>query len=313
MLHGLRGLGRRIALAHPQSAWTPCPGRRNRRAGHVEVDGHVGYYCAGMNKLATVVILAAMRGLGVAENIMSGRVEVGATPHRPRAPRAGRPHRDRRQRLGPLRHLHEGGRHRSPRLGRPYERLHGAGRSPGRVGRRRRRAWQFDLRGAALCARRGEEPRRRLCREADAGRTQSRIGGAARLSGTERHGRPRARFATTALLGRSIISRSTTSHRTDGAAGPLDPHSATGVGTFDEFPRSRNFRRAAATGIYDIRGFGAPSGSFHTSTISCFSARRSLVIRSRGYREKCGTDVTIGTRFAPGRRSRSTYPSPLRA
>jgi glutamate synthase domain-containing protein 3 len=41
----------------------------------VEVDGHVGYYCAGMNKLATVVI-RGNAGPGLAENIMSGRVEV---------------------------------------------------------------------------------------------------------------------------------------------------------------------------------------------------------------------------------------------
>ena len=42
---------------------------------NVEVDGHVGYYCAGMNKLATVVI-RGNAGPGLAENIMSGRVEV---------------------------------------------------------------------------------------------------------------------------------------------------------------------------------------------------------------------------------------------
>jgi glutamate synthase domain-containing protein 3 len=41
----------------------------------VEVEGHVGYYCAGMNKLATVVI-HGNAGPGLAENIMSGRVEV---------------------------------------------------------------------------------------------------------------------------------------------------------------------------------------------------------------------------------------------
>jgi glutamate synthase domain-containing protein 3 len=41
----------------------------------VEIAGHVGYYCAGMNKLATVRI-AGNCGVGVAENIMSGRVVV---------------------------------------------------------------------------------------------------------------------------------------------------------------------------------------------------------------------------------------------
>ena len=42
---------------------------------HVEINGHVGYYCAGMNALATVVI-DGHAGTGLAENIMSGSVRV---------------------------------------------------------------------------------------------------------------------------------------------------------------------------------------------------------------------------------------------
>jgi methylamine---glutamate N-methyltransferase subunit B len=41
----------------------------------VDVEGHVGYYCAGMNKHATVRV-HGNAGVGLAENIMSGRVEV---------------------------------------------------------------------------------------------------------------------------------------------------------------------------------------------------------------------------------------------
>lgn len=41
----------------------------------VEIAGHVGYYAAGMNQQATVVI-EGNAGPGVAENMMSGRVEV---------------------------------------------------------------------------------------------------------------------------------------------------------------------------------------------------------------------------------------------
>jgi methylamine---glutamate N-methyltransferase subunit B len=41
----------------------------------VDVDGHVGYYCAGMNKLATVLV-HGNASTGLAENIMSGRVVV---------------------------------------------------------------------------------------------------------------------------------------------------------------------------------------------------------------------------------------------
>jgi glutamate synthase domain-containing protein 3 len=41
----------------------------------IEIDGHVGYYCAGMNKLATVRVRGNC-GTGVAENMMSGKVVV---------------------------------------------------------------------------------------------------------------------------------------------------------------------------------------------------------------------------------------------
>jgi len=41
----------------------------------VEIAGHVGYYCAGMNKAATVIV-EGNAGTGVAENMMSGFVHV---------------------------------------------------------------------------------------------------------------------------------------------------------------------------------------------------------------------------------------------
>jgi len=54
----------------------------------VEINGHVGYFCAGMNKEADITI-EGNAGQGVAENMMSGRVHVlgdasqaaGATAH----------------------------------------------------------------------------------------------------------------------------------------------------------------------------------------------------------------------------------------
>ena len=54
----------------------------------VTVNGHAGFYCAGMNQLATVTI-KGHAGVGVAENMMSGMVRVtgnasesaGATAH----------------------------------------------------------------------------------------------------------------------------------------------------------------------------------------------------------------------------------------
>jgi methylamine---glutamate N-methyltransferase subunit B len=41
----------------------------------VEIEGHVGYYCAGMSKLATVRV-HGNASTGIAENMMSGRVVV---------------------------------------------------------------------------------------------------------------------------------------------------------------------------------------------------------------------------------------------
>ena len=54
----------------------------------IEIAGHAGYYCAGMNKRATIVV-EGNAGNGVAENMMSGKVHVrgdasaaaGATAH----------------------------------------------------------------------------------------------------------------------------------------------------------------------------------------------------------------------------------------
>jgi methylamine---glutamate N-methyltransferase subunit B len=45
------------------------------RAILVEIDGHVGYYCGGMNKQATIVV-NGNAGQGVAENMMSGKIWV---------------------------------------------------------------------------------------------------------------------------------------------------------------------------------------------------------------------------------------------
>jgi methylamine---glutamate N-methyltransferase subunit B len=41
----------------------------------IEIDGHAGYYCAGMNQRATLIVHGNV-GVGVAENMMSGFVHV---------------------------------------------------------------------------------------------------------------------------------------------------------------------------------------------------------------------------------------------
>ena len=60
----------------------------------VEVEGHVGYYCAGMNKLATVVV-EGNAGQGVAENMMSGKVWVKGDASQAAGDRPRRPDRAR--------------------------------------------------------------------------------------------------------------------------------------------------------------------------------------------------------------------------
>ncbi|WP_439815251.1 protein glxC [Zavarzinia sp. CC-PAN008] len=81
----LRDLNRRLHALPPDTnerAWRVL----NPRGAHsvacgltvpvrVEVMGHVGYYCAGMNKAAEVVV-HGHAGTGLAENIMSGTVRV---------------------------------------------------------------------------------------------------------------------------------------------------------------------------------------------------------------------------------------------
>lgn len=66
--------------------------------------------------------------------------------------------------------------------------------------------------------------------------------------------------------------------------------------TFDPYTLSE-IRRAAATGIYDIRGAGAKRKLPHFDDLLFLGASVSRY-PLEGYREKCGTDVILGNRFA---------------
>jgi methylamine---glutamate N-methyltransferase subunit C len=66
--------------------------------------------------------------------------------------------------------------------------------------------------------------------------------------------------------------------------------------TFDDYTLSE-IRRAAATGIYDIRGAGAKRKVPHFDDLLFLGASVSRY-PLEGYREKCGTDVVLGSRFA---------------
>jgi glutamate synthase domain-containing protein 2 len=62
-------------------------------------------------------------------------------------------------------------------------------------------------------------------------------------------------------------------------------------------PVNAEIRRAAATGIYDIRGGGAKRKVPHFDDLLFLGASISRY-PLEGYREKCDTNVTLGTRFA---------------
>src|SRR5467141_4220134 len=66
--------------------------------------------------------------------------------------------------------------------------------------------------------------------------------------------------------------------------------------TFDRYTISE-IQRAAATGIYDIRGGGAKRRLPHFDDLLFLGASVSRY-PLEGYRERCDTDVALGTRFA---------------
>ncbi len=74
-LHSHHGsdAGDQYRVSHPNGAHAVAAGIDAPLK--VDIDGHVGYYCAGMNKHASVRI-SGTAGSGLAENIMSGTVHL---------------------------------------------------------------------------------------------------------------------------------------------------------------------------------------------------------------------------------------------
>jgi glutamate synthase domain-containing protein 3 len=72
-LHGDLSGVQEVLVKNPDGAHSLAVGLN--AAVRVDIGGHAGYFAAGMNKSATVVI-HGNAGPGVAENMMSGRVEV---------------------------------------------------------------------------------------------------------------------------------------------------------------------------------------------------------------------------------------------
>src|SRR5262249_44442525 len=82
----------------------------------------------------------------------------------------------------------------------------------------------------------------------------------------------------------------------DAASGSLGHTPPRASALFDRHTIAE-IHRAAATGIYDIRGFGAKRALPHFDDLLFLGASMSRY-PLEGYREKCGTDVVLGTRFA---------------
>nr|WP_181703879.1 protein glxC [Chthonobacter albigriseus] len=72
-LHAMKGRSGHVRVLNPRGAHSLAAGLDADLT--VEVDGDVGYYCAGMNKRARVLVRGSA-GPGLAENMMSGLVHV---------------------------------------------------------------------------------------------------------------------------------------------------------------------------------------------------------------------------------------------
>ena len=102
--------------------------------------------------------------------------------------------------------------------------------------------------------------------------------------------------AATARRGSSTPSRSTTRARTDVRDRCTRPWNLRESYLFDRTVIAE-IQRAAREGIYDIRGFGAKRRLPHFDDLLFLGASISRY-PLEGYREKCATDVVLGTRFA---------------
>jgi len=72
-LHDESNAGVAISVTNPNGKHSIAVGAMY--PGEITVDGHVGYYCAGMNQQASITV-NGNAGSGCAENMMSGRVRV---------------------------------------------------------------------------------------------------------------------------------------------------------------------------------------------------------------------------------------------
>ena len=216
----------------------------------VDVRGHAGYYCARDEPARPTITVNGNAGVGVAENMMSGLVRV---------------HGDASQSAGPPRtaacwsstatpsmrcgDLDEGRGHRRRRQRRADERVHGAGRPARGLRRRGRGARRLDLRGADLRPRHRRLAGCGLRREGDARRAPAELGRCSPRPASSDDPAEFTRYGSARRLYHFTRGQRPTDRRTvgDWPARVRDLRPAT----------IADIQRAAATGVYDIRGWGA--------------------------------------------------------
>ena len=299
---------RRRAAARAQRA--PARGAARRRAGacvnpsgahavavgvdadvEIDVEGHVGYYCAGMNKRATVRV-HGNAGVGLAENIMSGTVRVdGYAGQSCAATGRGGLVVVRGDAVRALRHLHEGRRHRRARLRRAHERVHGPeGPARGRAGDAGE-ALGDSLYEARLYVRGSVASLGADCVEKELREEhRAELAELLRAAGAvdaDPGGVPPLRVGAAALQLRRRPRRGVL----------MEDRSA--LRESATFPRHviAEIQRAAREGLYDIRGWGAKRRVPHFDDLLFLGASVSRY-PLEGYRERCDTDVVLGDRHA---------------
>ena len=258
----------------------------------VEIDGHVGYYCAGMNKLATVRV-HGNASTGIAENMMSGRVEVDGNVSQS-AGATGR---------GGLLVVRGTA---SSRCGISMKGIDiVVGGSVGHMS-----AFMAQTGCLVVCGDAGEA----LGDSIYEARLYVR-GSVASLGADciEKELRDEHRAQLAGLLDAAEIDADPAEFRRYGSARQLYNFSIDNAARLlmSTTERPWNLResylfdraaiaeiqRAATEGIYDIRGFGAKRRLPHFDDLLFLGASISRY-PLEGYRERCATDVVLGTRFA---------------
>src|SRR6218665_722502 len=291
----------RIAGADREPRWRPCHRGRHRRPGR----GHDRRPCR--------LLRCRHEPVGQRVHYRQRRHRRGREHDERQGPRQGlrlqcrrrhgarRAAGDRRGRRTALRHLAQGRRCRRRRFGRQFLGLHGTGRQSGGSGRRRPGARGLAVWGPHLRARHGQEPGRRLRGKAHR-RQRAPDPGRSAAPGRPRPGRSRVlqalRLRPQALQlpcrqCRSILSMTAATQPSPDSTARTPPRFSA---SFDPAALAE-IRRAAATGIYDIRGAGTKRRLPHFDDLLFLGASISRY-PLEGYREKCGTDVMLGTRFA---------------